>query len=197
MSDQALLAAALRSTPSRAASGLLSKQRIIPVDISTGMLAAGTPLAAWADNAASNPGVTLADSKSKCVRWNNNATQAAVWYEVALPQDLDEAADLVLHALVSKSGATDADDAGLTVAAFFVTAGALHDADADCGGDTSLVDGAATAKTVTEVTRAIAAADVPAPPASLSFSVKPNDLGTDDFMMHALWFEYQPKLLGS
>lgn len=167
------------------------------INLQSGMLAAGTPLAAWADDAASAPGITLANSKSKCVRWNNNATQVAVWYEHPIPPDLDETAPLVLHAQVSKSGATDADDAGLTVAAFFVSAGALHDADSDCGGDTSLVDGAAAAKTVTEVTLAITAANVPAPPGNISFSVKPLDLGTDDFMLHALWFEYKRKILTS
>lgn len=162
------------------------------VPIATAILAAGTPMAAWADNAASNPGITLTNSEAVGIRWNNNASQTAIWYQVALPQDLDEAFDLVLHALVSKTGATVGDATTLTVTAFFQTVAALHDADANAGGTSSAVVGDATAKTVTEVTLAIAAADVPAPPANLSFSVKPTDgtLGTDDFCMHALWFEY-------
>jgi len=197
MPDQSLLAAALRSSPARAASGLLSRRKPLYIDLQSGMLAAGTPLAAWADNASSNPGITLADSKSKCIRWNNNATQTAVWYEHPIPADLDEAADLVFYAHVSKSGATDADDSGLTLAAFFQVAGALHDADADCGGNTSAVVGTATAKTITEVSFTIPAADVLQGPGKLSFSVKPFALGTDDFMCHAMWFEYQPRLLAA
>lgn len=175
----------------------LSAQAQINVPLGGGILAAGTPLAAWADNASSNPGITLTNSEAYGIRWNNNASQTAVWFGVAMPQDMDDTADIVLHFLASKSGATVGDATTITVAAFFQTAGALHDADADCGGATGAVTGDATAKTVTELTRTIAAADVPAAPCNLSFSIKPTDgtLGTDDFMVHALWIEYTRKVL--
>lgn len=175
-----------------------SAQATIPVPFGGAMLAAGTPMAAFADNASSNPGVTLANSKAVALRWNNNGTQTAVWLpSIPMPQDLDDAADIVIHALASKSGATVGDATTFTFAAFFQTAAALHDADTDCGGASSALTGDATAKTVAEVTRTIAAADVPAAPCVLSLSVKPTDgtLGTDDAMIHAIWIEYTRKPL--
>ncbi len=178
----------------------LTAQYTIPVDLSAAILAAGTPMAAWADNAgASAPGITLANSKAVGLRWNNWATQTAVWLSVTKPQDLDDTAALVLHALVSKTGATVGDATTLTVTAFFQTVGALHDADTDCGGASSAVVGDATAKTVSELTLSIAHGDVPAAPCNLSFSVKPTDslLGTDDFVIEALWFEATRKTLAA
>lgn len=180
-----------------AGTAINTTQAQINVPLGTAILAAGTPMAAFADNASSNPGVTLANSKAVGIRWNNNASQTAVWFCVPMPQDLDDTAALVLHALVSKTGATTGDATTLTVTAFFQTVAALHDADTDCGGTSSAVTGNATAKTVTEITLSIAGSDVPASPSSLSFSIKPTDgtLGTDDFIVHALWFEYTRKPL--
>ncbi len=182
-------------TAANAEVGSLRQVNQEPVDPQSGMLADGTPLAAWADNASSNPGITLADSKAKAVRWNNNASQTAVWYSVPLPQDLDDATTISVHGLVSKSGATLADAVKLTVAAFFVAPGAAHDADADCGGDSNALTGDAAAKTVTELIRTIAAVDVHAAPCVLSFSVKPKDgtLGTDDAILSGLWVEFEKK----
>jgi hypothetical protein len=176
----------------------LSAQYQIAVPLASAILAAGTPMAAFADNAgASAPGITLVDSESVGIRWNNFATQTAVWYRVAMPQDLDDAAAVVLHILASKTGATDADDTTFTVTAFFQTVGALHDADADAGGASSAMVGTATAKTVAELTLSIAAGDVPAAPCSLSFSIKPTNglLGTDDVIIHDMWFEVTRQLL--
>lgn len=167
--------------------------------LAAGILAAGTPLAAFADNSSSNPGITLADSKAVAVRWNNNASQTAVWYSVPMPQDLDDTAVVVMHILASKSGATLGDATTFTVTAFYQTVGALHDADADLGGTSSALTGDATAKTVAELTLTLAAADVPASPSNLSFSIKPTNgtLGTDDALVEAIWFEFKGKLLTS
>ncbi len=105
----------------------------------------------------------------------------------------------MLHALLSKSGATTGDATTLTVTAFFQTVAALHDADTDCGGTSSAIVGAATAKTVTEVTLSILAADLGSLPCALSFSIKPTNAtnGTDDVIVEALWFEYTRKALTS
>jgi hypothetical protein len=178
---------------------LKSVQAQIDVDVTSAILAAGTPMAAFADNASSNPGVTLVDSESVAIRWNNNGTQTAIWYRVNMPQDLDDTAAVVLHFLVSKTGATVGDATTITATAFFQTVAALHDADVNCGGVTGAVTGDATAKTVAELTLSIAAGDVPPAPCSLAFSVKPTDgtLGTDDFLVHAIWVEYKRKLLTS
>jgi len=164
------------------------------------ILAAGTPMAAWADNAASNPGITLANSEAVGLRWNNNGTQTAVWLPpIALPQDLDDTAAVVVHIAASKTGATVGDATTFTIAAFFQEIGALHDADSDCGGASSAMTGDATAKTVQEVTLTLAAGDVPAAPCVLSMSIKPTDgtLGTDDVIVHSVWLEYKKKFLTS
>ncbi len=178
---------------------LKSVQYQIDVDVTSAILAAGTPMAAFADNASSNPGVTLVDSEAVAIRWNNNASQTAIWYRAVMPQDLDDTADIVLHILASKTGATLGDATTFTVTAFFQTVGALHDADANAGGASSAMTGDATAKTVQELTLTLAAADVPPSPSALSFSVKPTDgtLGTDDVCVHAIWFEAKRKLLPS
>lgn len=179
--------------------GAQTAQAQINVPLSSAILAAGTPMAAWANNASSNPGITLADSKCVALRWNDNTTTTAVWFNVPLPQDLDDTAAIVLHFLVSKSGATLADATTMTVTAFFQTAAALHDADTDCGGVSSALVGDATAKTVTELTLTIAAGDVPPAPCSLSFSVKPTGATctTDDVILSGMWIEYKRKILAS
>jgi hypothetical protein len=180
-------------------SGISNTAAQVNVPLALGILAAGTPLAAFADNASSNPGITLADSKAVAVRWNNAASQTAVWYSVALPQDVDDTADIVIHVLASKSGATVGDATTFTIAAYFQTPGALHDADTNAGGATGAMTGDATAKTVAELTRTIAAADVPASPSTLSFSINPTNstLGTDDALVEGIWIEYTRKLSAS
>ncbi len=178
----------------------LTGQYTIPVDLTGAILAAGTPMAAWADNAgASAPGITLADSKAMGLRWNNFATQTAVWLTVIMPQDVDDAAAIVLHVLASKTGATSGDATTFTVTGFFQTVGALHDAASDCGGTTTAMAGAATAKTVAELTLSIAASAVPPSPAVLSFSIKPTNAtnATDDVIIEAIWIEATKKLLTS
>lgn len=174
-----------------------SAQAQVNVPLASAILAAGTPMAAWANNASSNPGITLADSKAVALRWNDNTTSTAVWFNVALPQDLDDTAAIVLHFMTSKSGATLADATTWTVTAFFQTAAALHDADTDCGGVSSALVGDATAKTVTELTLSIAAGDVPPAPCALAFSVKPTGAvcTTDDVILSGLWIEYKRKIL--
>jgi hypothetical protein len=176
----------------------IQKQVNIPltssIDVATGAL-----LAVFANGASTTPGTQLTDSKTACVRWNNDAAPGAIAVTVPMPQDLDDTALVTFHALVSKTGATVGDATKLTVGAFEQTAGALHDADTDFGGDTSAVVGNATAKTVTEVTLTLAAADVHATPSAMTFTIKPKagTLGTDDLCLHAAWLEYKGKALTS
>jgi hypothetical protein len=159
-------------------------------------LAAGTPLAAFADGASSTPGLALADSEAAGVRWNNAATPSAIWTQVLLPADRKPGTDIVLNVLASKSGATSGDAVTFTVTAFAPAVGALHDADANLGGASSAMSGAATAKTVQRCTLALASADIPASPAAMALSIKPTDgtLGTDDVVIEAIWLEYERKL---
>lgn len=175
-----------------------STKAILPIPLLGAILAAGTPMAAWADNAgASAPGVTLANSKAVGLRWNNQGTQTPVWLEpIPIPADMDITADATLNVLASKTGATVGDATTFTIAAFNNAVGALHDADSDFGGATSAMTGNATAKTVQKVTLTLALADLAANPNAISLSIKPTDgtLGTDDVIVHGVYLEYKRKL---
>lgn len=157
------------------------------------LAATGAPLIVHVDG---TDGMDLVNSETLCYRWNNTATPPAIGCNVAMPQDFDPAYDITFHALVSKTGATVGDAASLTVTAFIVQAGALHDADADFGGDTNAVVGDATAKTTSELIRTLATANLISPPCflALTFAPKAGKLGTDDFLAHAVWLEYTRKL---
>lgn len=177
--------------PSAAETGMGS----LPIEFTAGILAAGTPMAAFADNASSNPGVTLVDSEAVGIRWNNNATQTAVWTRFMLPRDIDTSKDAQLVLKASKTGATVGDATKFTITAFNNATGALHDADADFGGDTTAMTGNATAKTVQEVTLTLTAANlgVAGDPVSLSFKPKDGTLGTDDVALLSMELRYRKK----
>jgi hypothetical protein len=153
----------------------------------------------FADSENALPGIQLTNSKAVSVRWNDHAAPTAIAITVPLPQNLDDTANIVVHALVSKIGATIGDATKLTIGAFFQTVAALHDADTDRGGDSDAVVGNAATKTVTELTLAIAANVVPPSPCALTLTIKPKagTLGTDDFCVHAVWLEMTRKLLAS
>lgn len=179
----------------------LTTKAHINVPLVGAILAAGTPMAAFADNAgASAPGITLANSKAVGLRWNNQGTQTAVWLNpISMPADVDTTANATLKILASKTGATSGDATTFTVTAFNNASGALHDADSDFGGTSSAMTGNATAKTVQLCTLTLATADLAANPNAISMSIKPTDgtLGTDDVIVHSVWIEYKRKLLTS
>lgn len=174
-----------------------SAKHSIEIPFQCGILAAGTPLAAWADNASSNPGLTIVDNKSLGVRWNNNASQTAVFCKFVMPADIDTSKNATLEFLVSKSGATVGDAVKMTVALFNQVATALHDADADFGGDSSALAGDATAKTVSKLTLTLTAANLAAAGSAVTMSYKPKDgtLGTDDAILHGVRLVYSGKAL--
>ncbi len=167
------------------------------IPISAMILAAGTPMAAWADNAgASAPGITLANSEAMGLRWNDEATQVAVFGRFNLPDDIDVTANAAIHVYASKTGATDADDTTFDVALFNNALAALHDADANYGGTTTAMVGTATAKTVAKLTLAITAADLGVAGEPVTFSIKPTNgtLETDDVIVHGINLVYKRKL---
>lgn len=179
--------------PPDAGSVALAKMAI---PLSGAILAAGTPMAAWADNAgASAPGVTLANSEAYGIRWNNQASQTAVIIGWVLPGDIDTSKDAVLEVIASKVGATVGDATTFTIGIFNNAVGALHDADGNYGGATSAMTGNATSKTVQRVTRTLAAADLGAAGEPVSMSINPTDgtLGTDDVIVHAIVLRYTRK----
>ena len=166
------------------------------IPLSGAILAAGTPMAAWADNAgASAPGVTLTNSEAYGIRWNNQGTQTAVVLGFVMPGDLDTSRNAVLEVIASKVGATVGDAVTFTVGLFNNAVGALHDADANYGGATSAMTGNATSKTVQRVTLALAAADLGQPGEPVTMSINPTDgtLGTDDVSIHAIVLRYTRK----
>lgn len=149
-------------------------------------------------SSASSPtfGFNIADSEALNLRWNNDATPGTALCQVALPLDLDDAAPAQLEFLCSKSGATVGDATTLTVAAYIVGAGDLHDADSNCGSVTNALVGNATAKTTAVLTCTIAAADIPVGARSMTFTVTPTAglLGTDDLMLHSVRLRYKRKV---
>lgn len=144
-----------------------------------------TPLAKFASASSPTFGLNLADSEALNIRWNNDPSPGTIRATASLPDDLD-GSDLVLEFLVSKSGATVGDATTLTITAFIISAGDLHDAGSDVGGVTAAVAGAAVAKTTTLLTRTIAGASIPATARLLNFTITPTagTLGTDDLMLH-------------
>lgn len=170
------------------------------VDVRAALLAAGTPMAAWASTsgASSSPGVTLSNSKAVAIKWNNNATQTAVFTSIDLPYDLDVTKPVLVRGLVSKTGATSGDAVTLDVAIFQQIAGALEDATSGTlglGGTSSAIVGTLTAKTVSQVAYVIPANTLTAAPNHLTISVKPTNgtLGTDNGLLDGFGIEYQRK----
>ncbi len=168
---------------------------MLPIDIKASVLAAGTPMAAFANNAgASAPGVTLNNSKAVGIRWNNFATQTAIYSEHDLPNSFDVTAAATLVVQVSKSGATAADLTSFDFAIYEQVPGSLEDAGPTLAGTTSALtaaQAALTAKTVSRLTYTIPANTFTAAPARLTAKLKPTDgtLGTDDALCCGFWIE--------
>ncbi len=169
----------------------------LPIPLNGFALVAGTPMAAFADNAgASAPGQSITDTHAFGIRWNNQATLTAVWSGFAIPADMDVSKVSTLEIIASKTGATAGDATKFTITAFGQSAGALDDAATDAGGDSSAMVGTSAAKTSQKVTLAFAASAFPAG-GNVSFTIKPKDgtLGTDDVIVTGLRLLYTRKLV--
>lgn len=154
----------------------------------------GVALAAFASAADPTPGYALDNSEAAGIRWNNHANPDPIVTQKLLPADRKPGTDMTLHIVCSKSGATVGDVVTFDVLAFLNPVGSLHDADANFGGVSSAVDPDATAKTVQEVTRTLATANLPTTgPTPMTLSIQPTDgtLGTDDVTVHAVYLEYE------
>jgi len=189
--DQATVEAALAELYQ----SLLTAKGIINIPMPN-ITDAGAALAAFSDGDSDVPGFCVT-AKGLGIRWNNHATPGAVGTKVIVPPDADVTANMVLHILAAKVGATVGDATKFTVAAYNNDVGAAYDADDDFGGDSSAMTGDATTKSIQEVTLTLALADLTAYPAAIELTIKPKDatLGTDDVIMLAAWIEYQKKLL--
>lgn len=155
--------------------------------------AAGTPLTLFVDADAELPGFSIADSEALGIRWNNKATLGGIMASVPMPQDLDSGADITIHYLASKTGATLADAVTWQSTIGWQTVGALHDADTPVVDTSDAMTGDATAKTVAELVATVANADIPASPSVMNISIQPTDgtLDTDDVILEGVWIEYE------
>jgi hypothetical protein len=176
-----------------------SSQGLIQLKPSDFYLATGAPLAVFANGSSAVPGSSLTDSKAFCVRWNNNATLNAILASFKMPPDADITVNPTAHVRASKTGATSGDAVTFDIALFNNVDAALHDADSDFGGTTSAMTGAATAKTIQNVTLTITASNLAAFPASVTMTIKPTDgtLGTDDLCLLEVYILYKTKLRAS
>ncbi len=158
----------------------------------------GTALADFADGASTTPGWNAGD-ESFGIRWNNHAAPDPISTSVPIPPDLDETANVVIHLLAAKVGATIGDAVTWLVEAFNNADAAAYDADTDFGGTSSAMTGDAVSKTVQEETLTLALANVAASPCVLTLTVQPTDgtLGTDDVILMGVWLEYKKKILTS
>lgn len=182
----------------RLASGLASRKaakevgyaldaaQVLKVPLTSLLDPDGDPIVKFVNGASTLPGWSLTDSEAVCLRWNNDAAPGIVIGQLTLPPGLDSTYTLTFEFLCSKTGATVGDATTITVAAFILAAGSLHDADADAGGVTGALVGNAAAKTTAVLSRTIAAADIPTDARSMSFTFKPTagTLGTDDLCVH-------------
>lgn len=175
---------------------MFTTNAVLPIPLTSFVDADGDPLAKFVSAGSPTFGFNLADSEALNLRWNNDANPGTALCQIALPLDLDDTANAELEFLCSKSGATVGDATTLTLTAFILAAGDLHDADANCGGVTGALVGNAAAKTTALLSRTIAAADIPASARSMTFTVTPTagTLGTDDLMIHAVNLRYKRKL---
>jgi len=177
---------------------LLSAQAFLNLPLGAWTEQDGTALADFADGDSTTPGWNAGD-EGFGIRWNNHANPDPISMSVPIPPDLDASADVIVHVMAAKVGATVGDAVKWTIEAFNNADGALYDADADFGGDSSAMTGDATSKTCQEETLTLAAANVAASPCVLTLTLQPKDgtLGTDDVILLGVWLEYTRKLLTS
>lgn len=160
-------------------------------------LLTGAPLAIFANGASAVPGSALVESEAFGIRWNNNATLDGVVTSYLVPPDADIAADFTLHIRAAKIGATVGDAVTFDVGAWNQVVGSTYIADTNYGGTSSAMTGDAATKTVQNVTRTLALADLAAYPATVTLSIKPTDgtLGTDDLLFLGAFVLYKKKLV--
>lgn len=178
--------------------GMTTAQGLIPLPLPH-ITSAGVALAAFQSEDQATGGYCVT-AKGLGIRWNNHATPGpAVAQKFVVPPDADVTANMVLHLLVAKSGATVGDATKFKIEAFNNVVDAAYDADADFGGDTDALVGNDTAKHVQHLTRTLALADLAAYPAAIELTMKPKDgtLGTDDVILLAAWVTYTKKILAS
>lgn len=153
----------------------------------------GTALTVYAASPAS-VGIAQISSKSSVIQWAANATPDDIVAHFTLPQDYDDAADLVLHLLGCVSAASPANTPTFTVEAYFDVVGQAVSADTDCGGTSEEFTAVATLQ---EKILTITAANTLAAPTALTLVLHPTDgqLGDVSFYLAGIWLEATRKCL--
>lgn len=177
---------------------IITAQAIINLPLGAWTEQDGTALADFSGGDSAVPGWNAGD-ESFGIRWNNHGTPDPITTSVPIPPDLDASADVVLHILAAKVGATVGDAVTWLVEAFNAADAALYDADDDFGGTSSAMTGDADTKTCQEETLTLASANVAGSPCVLTLTLQPTDgtLGTDDVIVLGVWLEYTRKALTS
>lgn len=154
----------------------------ISVPLGSGRIASsGAAIAAFA--AGTVDGMVLDSSEGLGIRWNDD-TFTTFAFSTVLPRDLDPDAPITMYFHGARVGAADATTT-LTVTGFFHEVGAAYTADANAGGSSSAFAAATTL--VSTGTLTLAAADVPAGPTVLTFTVVPSAaLDDDDFILFGI-----------
>lgn len=149
-------------------------------------------------NAAANGGLLASDTVPilgprtgatagcQVVKWAAAAV-SAVAFQIVLPPDINDAADLLVKARVACT-ATATDIPSFTLASYFNETGAVVS-------DTMAAAGATT--TFAEVTATIAHADVPAGAQTITGRLTPGTHASSGWSLSALWIEYKGKVLTS
>jgi len=168
----------------------ISVQGFIPIPLATLREAAAFAVG----NIAANGGLLASDTTPvlgpataspldgcQVVTWAASNNDPVI-FQIPLPPDLDDAADIVIHTRIKSAGTTNA--VGFTCDAYFNE------------GDTLVEDTGETNQTATwaEKIITIAAADVPAGAQTLSVSLTPAAHTTNAMYMSALWIEYKTKI---
>jgi hypothetical protein len=171
----------------------VTAQAQVQIPITSWRLATGAAIPAFSNGVAD--GFELTDSEALGLRINDDSTTSFAT-SVAMPQDLDDAAAVVVHLLGFRVGAADT-SACVTIGAFFQTVAAAHTADTNCGGDSTTFAAATTV--VSEKIVTLALADVPAAPCNLTLTmvVKNTTLADDDLVILSTWLEYTRKVLAA
>lgn len=174
-----------------------SAQKFLNIPLGSWQEADGTALADFGGDS-TTPGFNAGD-ESFGIRWHNQGNPDPISTAIPYPPDLDPAANVIIHILAAKVGATVGDAVTWTIEAFENINGALYDADADFGGASSAMTGDATSKTCQEETLVLALANITGAPGTLTLTLQPTDgtLGTDDVILLGVWLEYTGKTLTS
>lgn len=164
------------------------------VPVTSFVVNSGAQLTTFADNAASNPGLTPLSSGPLAIRWNNNNNSTGVMSVIKIqPRAAGVANTVTLNVMASKTSNTSGagENSSFTVSAIPIAEGSAYDAFPSIGGTTTAMNGQAGAKVVQLVTLTLTSADLTGVNAiGLTLTPTQSTVNTDDLIMHHCWLSY-------